>query len=241
MLRLAALIPLALVACVDSGDEGLYVVNNSAVTGTSCVLNGSPTQPQLGHGLIHVNSTLPYVMTPLLQSRIATAENVDEVSKTIQLRGADVTLTLKAVSIERDGQFTTTNPETQLTQFSTLFSGSVAPGASVNAFVDIIPPETIRSVVAMSGANVETDSLNAEVLASVVVKGEINDDGIESQPYLYPVTICNDCVFINRGLCTDFTGAASTGNACNPYQDGVVDCCTHSMTGYTCPAVPETM
>jgi hypothetical protein len=240
MLRLAALIPLALVACVDSGDEGLYVVNNSAVTGTSCVLNGSPMQPQLGHGLIQVDSPLPYIMTPLLQSRITAAENVDDISKTIQLRGADVTLTLKAVSIERNGAFTTTNPETQLTQFSTLFSGSIAPGASVNAFVDIIPPATIRSVVSMSGANLDTDSLNAEVLASVVIKGEINDNGIESQPYLYPVTLCDDCVFINRGLCVDFMGTASTGNACNQFQDGVVDCCTHSVNGYTCPAVPET-
>lgn len=235
MLRLAALIPLALVACVDSGDEGLYVVNNTAVTGTSCTLNGSPMQPQLGHGLIHVDSTLPYVMTPLLQSRITAAANVDDISKTIQLRGADVTLTLKAVSVERGGSFTTTNPDTQLIQFSTLFSGSIAPGASVNAFVDIIPPATIRSVAAMSGANLETDALNAEVLASVVIKGEINDSGVESQPYLYPVTICNDCVFRNVGACP-VTGP-STGNACNPYQDGIVDCCVDTMTNtLICPA-----
>src|SRR5687768_3032036 len=109
MLRLAALAPLVLVACVDTGDEGMYVLNNTAVGGT-CSLTGSPEQPFISHGTINYLSTSAYVLTPLIQSRIVASEtDTDTAQKTIQLRGADVTLTLKAVSIQHaDGSVTTT-------------------------------------------------------------------------------------------------------------------------------------
>ena len=234
MLRLAALMPIALVACVDNGDEGMYVVNNTAVT-TACALSGSPDQAFLGRGMIHYASPSAYVMTPLIQSRIASGESdVDEIQRTIQLRGADVTLTLKAVSVERDGQFTVTHPEADLTQFSVLFSGSLPPSGYVNSFVDIIPPATLRQVAQMSGANVESEPFNAEVLAQVVIKGDINGDAIESAPYFYPVSVCNDCVVANLGACP-LTVSPRPGNACNPYQDGVVDCCVDASNRLVCP------
>jgi hypothetical protein len=235
MLRLAALIPLALVACADSGDEGIYVLTNTAVTGESCALTGDPMQAMVGHGLINVNSPVAYVMTPLVQSRIQSVENVDDTSKTIQLRGADIRLTIKAVSIERDGNFMVTNPNTELPGFSVLFAGAIKPGGSVNAFVDLIPPGTLRSIAQMSGANLTTDSLNTEVLAEVTIKGDLGGDSIESQPFYYPVTVCNDCVIVNNGACPMTVTAPRTGNACNPYQDGVVDCCVDVDNRLICP------
>jgi hypothetical protein len=235
MLRLAALIPFTLIACVDTGDEGIYVLNNTAITGETCALTGSPTQAQIGHGTISVYSPTAYVMTPLIQSRIQTAENVDDISKTIQLRGADIRLTLKAVSIERGGQFMNTNPEKEYPGFSVLFSGSIAPAASVNAFVDLIPPATLRSIAADSGADLSTDSLNAEVQAEVVIKGDLGGDSVESQPFFYPVTVCNDCVIVNNGACPMTITAPRTGNACNPFQDGTVDCCVDASNNLICP------
>jgi hypothetical protein len=236
MLRVAALMPLALVACVDSGDEGIYILNNTAVTAETCSLSGSPDQAMIGHGLVNVSSPTAYVMTPLVQSRITNpAEGgAEEISRTGQLRGADVKLTIKAVSIERGGQFMVTQPETALPPFSVLFSGSLKPGGSVNAFVDVIPPATIRSIAQMSGANLGTDSLNTEVLAEVTVKGDLNGNSIESQPFLFPVTICNDCVIVNTGACP-MTGTPRLGNPCNPFQDGVVDCCTDASNNLICP------
>jgi hypothetical protein len=235
MLRLAALIPFTLLACVDTGDEGIYVLNNTAVTGETCSLTGAPSQAMVGHGLISVYSPTAYVMTPLVQSRIKSAENVDDISKTIQLRGADIRLTIKAVSIERDGNFMVTNPETMLPGFSVLFSGSIPPGGSVNAFVDLIPPGTIRQIAQMSGADLNIDSLNSEVQAEVVIKGDLAGDSVESQPFYYPVTICNDCVVVNNGACPMTLMAPRSGNACNPYQDGIVDCCVDASNNLICP------
>lgn len=242
MLRLAALMPLALVACVDTGDEGIYVLNNTAVTG-ECTLSGSPDQASIGHGLIHYLSPTAYVMTPLIQSRIAAQMNIDDTSRTVQLRGADIVLTLEAVTVEHaDGSFTTTQPEKSLAMFSTLFSGAVPPGGSVNAFVDAIPPPTLRQIATESGADVATESFNAEVLAQVVIRGEINDNTVTSAPYLFPITVCNDCVVSNLGACPLPSGVqVRTGNACNPYQDGVVDCCTDTDGRLVCPAATATM
>lgn len=241
MLRLAALMPLALVACVESGDEGLYILNNTAVTETSCSLSGDPEQAMLSHGIIHYLSPSAYVMTPLVQSRIQPVEGIDDQSKTVQLRGADIALTLKAFTVAHtDGTFTTTRPEKMYMPFSSLFSGAIGPLASVNAFVDTIPPATLRQIAADTNADLNTEAFQAEILATVVIRGAINDDTITSAPYLFPITVCNDCVVVNLGACPVMT-APRTGNACNPFQDGVVDCCTDASNNLICPAVTATM
>ena len=46
----------------------------------------------------------------------------------------------------------------------------------------------------------------------------------------------NDCVIVDQGTCADFMGTARTGNACNPFQDGPVDCCTDDAGALVCPA-----
>ncbi len=242
MLRLAAaLVPVALVACVDSGDEGMYVLNNTAV-GDSCALSGSPDQPFISHGVIYFGSSLPYTLTPLIQSRILASEtDTDQAQKTIQLRGADVTLTLKAMSVQAaDGSITSTQPETVLGQFSTLFAGAVTPGGSVNVGVSIVPQTTLRAVADMSGADLVNGAFTAEVLASIVIKGDINGSSIESTPYLYPVSVCSDCVISVVGACPLPAGTdVRPGNACNPYQDGIVDCCLDGED-LVCPGIVST-
>lgn len=243
MLRLAAaLVPVALVACVDSGDEGMYVLNNTAV-GESCALNGSPDQPFISHGVIHYSSPFAYMLTPLIQSRITASEtDTDQAQKTIQLRGADVTLTLKALSVEAaDGSVTSSQHDTVLGQFSSLFAGAVTPGGSVNVGVSIIPPATLRSVADMSGADLANGAFTAEVLASIVIQGEINGTSIQSTPYLYPVSVCSDCVVSVLGACPLPMGTdVRAGNPCNPFQDGVADCCLDGED-IVCPGLVSTL
>ncbi len=242
MLRLALLMPLALVACVDSGDEGMFILNNTAVSDT-CSLSGSPDQPFISHGTIYFGSTVPYQLTPLVQSRLAASTTGgDDASRTIQFRGANVTLTLKAMSIEDSaGNITTTQSNKELGKFSSLFAGALPPGGSVNVGVDIVPPETMRSLAQMSGADLTTGGFKAEVVAEVVILGDINGKSITSSPYVYPVTVCDDCVANNLGTCPLPMGTdVRTGNACNPFQDGIVDCCTDADGGLVCPAAVST-
>src|SRR5688572_6674366 len=145
MLRITALLGLALLGCVERGDEGMYVIKNAAI-GDTCVIPGDPTTPNRGHGTISYISPFPYVLTPIIQSRLQSAtgsadDGTDDASKTIQLRGADVKLTLKATSVQHtDGTFTDNGSlNTSLGGVSTLFSGVVTPGGSAGARVEIIP------------------------------------------------------------------------------------------------------
>lgn len=239
MLRLASLTSALLLAvtsvgCANQGDEGMTVINNTAVSGTSCVLTGSPDQPFKSHGLIYALSPLGYTLTPLISSRVqmGTEVNADDLQKTIFLRGADVTLTLKAVSVENNGSFTVTQKDTVVDQFGVLFAGSLPPAGSVNVGFEVIPPATLRTILGMAGA---TSGVNAEVLASVVVRGDLGGNEITSNTFEYPISVCTDCVVVNNGACP-MTGTPRTGDACNPFQDGTVDCCTDASNNLICPA-----
>jgi hypothetical protein len=239
---------LVLVGCADEGDEGMIVLNNTAVTGDSCSLSGDPGQPFSSHGEIYALADSGYILTPLIQSRIVTnigggsggTGTVDTLQKTIQLLGADVVLTLKAQSIENaDGSFSVTQPESNVGSFSTLFSGSLPPSGTVNVGFEVITPAIMRQIVGASGVNLATQALKAEVLAQVTIKGELGGDSIESKPFFYPISVCTDCVIVNRGTCPIMGTAASATNPCNVFQDGVVECCTDASNNLICPGPTE--
>src|SRR5690349_11768441 len=101
MLRLTTLTAvLALTACAETGDEGMIVLNNTAVTDT-CSLSGAASQPFIAHGQIWAKSPNGYFLTPLIQSRVTSADSVDDTQRTIFLTGANVSLEVKAVTIEK--------------------------------------------------------------------------------------------------------------------------------------------
>jgi hypothetical protein len=237
MLRLATLTSaLLLLGCADQGDEGMTVINNTAASG-SCVLSGATGQPFKSHGTIYALSPAGYLLTPLIQSRVTlgTELNADPLQKTIFLRGADVSLTLKAVSIETNGAYTVTQPESNVGQFSVLFAGALPPGGSVNVGFEVITPAILRNILSASGVNLSTSDVNAEVLAEVTIRGDLGGDEVTSNPFQYPISVCTDCVVNNTGACP-MTGTPRSGDACNIFQDGVVDCCTDTAGALVCPA-----
>jgi hypothetical protein len=241
MLRLASLtsallLTLMLVGCVSQGDEGMTVINNTAVSGDTCTLSGGEDQPFKSHGQIYALSPIGYTLTPLISSRVTlgTEVNADPLQKTIFLRGADVTLTLKAISVETGGQFTVTQKDTVVEQFGVLFAGSLPPSGSVNVAFEVIPPATLRSILGMAGAP-STSGVTAEVVASVVVRGDLGGDEVKSNTFEYPISVCTDCVINVTGNCPA-AGTPRTGDACNMFQDGIVDCCVAPDNTLTCPA-----
>ena len=240
MLRAAALITsmLAITACVaDSGGEGFIIVNNTAVQGTQCLLLGTQGQPFKAHGEISTLSSAGYLFTPLFQSNI-TATSTQEVQRTLMFNGANVELTVEALTIQHaDGTFD--KPPVPVLQgtdgkFQALFSGSLTPGGTANAAFEIVPVTTIASIVQASGA-AATDHMSAEVKAIIKPFGTMGGDRVDGTPFQYPVTVCNDCVVVNRGACP-VTGTVRTGDPCQPFEDSVVDCCTDASNNLVCPA-----
>jgi len=255
MLRVATLASvLAVAACANQGDEQMYVLNNTAVPGTDCVLTSSTTQPFLAHGEIWAGSSKGYFLTPLIESRIMQQSGIDPIQNTIQLRSANVELSLKSVSIKHvDGAFETSQPNSSVGTFSALFSGALQPGGTVNVGFEVLPPAKLQEIIDGTGGDPYYDTIRAEVLATVTIFGDINGSEVTSSPFLYPITICTDCVV---SLYVDDMGiplacpvpmgyTPRTGNACNKYQDGAVDCCRVARTDGTydlvCPAPVATM
>ena len=238
-----ALVTLLLVGCADTGDEGLIILNNTAST-ESCSFTGAKDQAFNAHGIIWTGSDQGYLLTPLVQSRITLTEGeTDETPRTIFMTGANVTLSVVATTVEDSDSGAFTNASVTLSgadaQFSKLFSGSLPPSGTANVGFEIIPVATLRTIFNAVNPG-PPQSFHAEVLATVSIFGTLNGDDVESPRFQFPVTVCNNCVAANRtDPCTDFTGTARTGNACNMFQDGVVDCCTNSKNQLVCPAKTE--
>jgi hypothetical protein len=228
MLRLAALSALvAMTGCVDTGDEGMIIRNVTAVSGDSCAFSGSPDQPFLAHGVVSSYSPVGYLFTPLIQSRVI-ADNDQQLQRTIQLRSANVRLVEKARSVN-DGA--PTQSEATRGEFSTLFAGALPPGGSVNVGFDLIPPHILRTLIPAA----TTDRVSVQLVATVTVVGDFTGDEITSTPFQFPVTVCNDCIVVDNGACPMTLGSPRAGNACNPYQDGIVDCCRDDANNLICP------
>lgn len=238
MLRTAALITSALLfsGCVaDSGGEGFLILNNTAPPVGMCLLTGAVGQPFISHGEISTLSPSGYLFTPLIQSKLS-ANSATDTTKTLMFDGANIELTVEALTIQHaDGTFSKPTP-TPLTgtdgKFQALFSGSLFPGGTANVSFEIIPVSTIGAIVQGAGI-AATDHMSAEVKAIIKPFGTMGGDRIDGSPFQYPVTVCNDCVVVDHGACP-VTGTIRLGNACQPFQDAPVDCC-ESTAGLVCP------
>lgn len=226
MLRRLTILALALTACAanNSADNPMIVLGNSAVVvGTlTCTFTGDIAQPSISQGIIASQSPVPYVLTPLLQSRL-TALMGQELTKTISIQGADISLT--AVSAGA--------PALPDTSFQVLASGFLAPNAgTANISFDLIPVTDLKAIDSALG----TSPGSVVIQANVTVHGVLGGDRVDSLPFVYGVTVCNNCVIVNDGLCPLKVTTPRIGNPCNIYQDGAVDCCTNMTTGVLeCP------
>jgi hypothetical protein len=126
------------------------------------------------------------------------------------------------------------------TRFTTLFTVDIAPdGGLVGAAFDVLPPATLEAI----GTKLTGPTELAQVRVDVTVFGEtISGTDVESDPFRYPITICNGCQQNDLGSCVGLVAEGiRTGGACNAFQDAAMDCCTTSGGAFTCPAVPEEM
>lgn len=233
---LALSLAAALGACVaDNGDEGIFITKN-VVPGEGCTFSASESSAFLSHGTWSALSPVGYRFNPQMKSRIsALADQEDQ--RTIITRGARVDIEfgdpnlaakLDLAALEANG----------VTKFESLFSAPIAPnGGITDAGFDLITRRLIDEIAAVEPALLSGTPFRTEIIASAVVYGHMSGAEVTSQPFRFPVTLCNDCVVNVIGACPvagDVEPRA--GNPCNPYQDGVVDCCT-SGEDVICPAI----
>ena len=113
-----------------------------------------------------------------------------------------------------------------LLHFRLPWSGSVASGGGhTAATVDAVPAELARRIRA-------TGELDAtaffEMEASITATGDRLAGNIDSDPFSYPVVVCDGCLIANVASCPYQNAVSNQGNACNVAQDDPVDCCSQS-------------
>lgn len=231
MSRYAAFIVLA--GCIaNHGDEGMVVLNNTAPSGATCTLTGDPSQPFISHGVINLLSLSGYGLTPLIQSRISPLMNGDPAERTILLQGANIDLAV--ASATSDGASVTVTLPADATHFKQLFSGALPAAGSINVGFELIPADALVAIAQQT--NAASARVSVEVISTSTIFGTLGGDQIESTPFSYAVTVCSDCVINDLGPCAGVVGTVRTGDACNVFQDGIVDCCEDAVGTLVCPA-----
>lgn len=229
--------------CVaDHGDESFVIRDNLLPEENECLF--TPESATLARGLINLESPFSYLLGALFESRIAAPEGKDSL-RTIFIQGANVELLIGPTEIIGADDSVTIDDSVTTVQFLTPFSVGLAPngGQSTGAF-DLVPPSVLADLRTRFAADAAAGSrIHTSILATARAFGEYYGDRIEAAPFQFPITACNDCVV--RSVFPDCAAIpadieTSPGNACNPFQDEVVDCCIDSFSGsLICPAVVE--
>lgn len=244
MSRLFALIvSVAAAGCIfthSEGDQGFVIVDNSAAPLTSCTFNGDPNQPFQTSGTLSTSSPNGYFFAPLLKSRLTFTAGM-EVARTITIQGARVDLTVVSMQqVDNNGTITdlTSGAQAKLSSnvqhFQTIVTGTLPPLGNANVGFEVVPWAAIPQLTA--GIDLTRSRFRAEIKAHVVVFGRLGDGDINSDGFDYGVTLCNDCVINVLGPCPSLGVTPRAGNSCNPFQDGVADCCLETGNVLRCPA-----
>ncbi len=233
-------------ACAaDNGDDGIFITKN-VVPGAGCTFSATESSPFLSHGTYSIHANASYQLHPQMKSRI-TARVGQEDQRTVIIQGARVELTFADAG--RPGALFSSGEIDEMrtaavTRFETRFTAPLPPnGGIADGDVALINTNLLDRIIAKNpdaASPTSTQSFRAEILASVVVFGDMAGSEVESNTFTFPVTICNDCVSNIIGACPLAAGTTvRSGNECNSYQDGIVDCCAMG-NDVICPGIVGT-
>lgn len=207
-------------ACTDAGTTLIVLQNQEP--GDGCTVSADRGSTFIPRGHIDARAEDGYLFTPLVQN---VAEGTGNDSQRILfVEGADISLS---------GDF---DADSGLTSFSQSFSGSLLPGDFASFAFVIIPEQLITQLGDSLG-----EGGSVAVDAEITVFGTVDGGEVESQAFHYTVDVCDGCTVVDNGSCAALPDGfmADTGGACQPLQDGALDCCTASDGALVCPAVQE--
>lgn len=124
-----------------------------------------------------------------------------------------------------------------LLHFSAPWAASVDSGGGVAASgVAAFPLELAARVRATGAVGVARSSMVANI--RVRAFGSTTTQNVESDPFDFPVYVCDGCLVANVLTCPFSSNPSNPGNPCNVSQDDYVDCCS-SNGSLICPPVVE--
>lgn len=229
----------ALAGCAaNGGDEGLLVLKNvvpAASTGGSCSFSSQETEVSLVRGSLDVSFGVGYEFIAQVKSRI-TALAGQEAQRTVFTRGANIDLAFADTALFSASDLTALNAK-NLLHFMVPFTAPISPNGGVtDVLFELIPPE-------LSAAAAAKSFTSTTLLATFTIVGDLAGGDVTSQKFQFTVTLTNGGARNIKGTCASLSASFTprVGSPCNPFQDGIVDCCTEldNMNNVVdvCPAV----
>jgi hypothetical protein len=234
----------ALTGCVsdDVGDGALRIIRNQALDASAgCVVPSTLSTAGRFGGTIEVISPVDYVLTPVIQNFATSQSSKFTAQRTAFLEGAKIDITFAKADLFSAAELTQLTDDA-LIKFSTPFSAAVTPdNGTAGLGFSVVPAELLRRIQPKLAAAGNSTVLNVRVK----VFGSMGGGDVESDAFYYPVTVCDSskgvpCVIASTFVCGAPDITVRKGNACNPFQDGPVDCCTSTAGTLMCPGTSGT-
>lgn len=216
------------------------IVNNQVPTANCSVpVNDSVYQGQgtLDAKLVRGGAGSAYFVFPLLKNNLSGASGGEVDSNKIVLTSfaVDISVLTAPPAVTSLVDMLNADPTlSALLHYQTPWSGSIASGGGeLSAIVAALPVELASRMLGTLGLSVQPSTfLNLRIRSF----GHTTTRDIESDPFDYPVAVCDGCLVANTGPCPFTAAPANTGNPCNVAQDYPVDCCS-AGNDLICPAV----
>lgn len=218
---------------------GQFEILNDQIPPASgeCVIPADETKYQ-GSGLMDVSIVqssfdTAYLFFPLIENNLSGTQGASDPNQ-IQLTGFDVDISQIGSSTPAAAQVLSNAEQQGLLRFRVPWSGGVkSNGGHITAVVQAVPVELALQLASNGGLDARPSlTLNLRIQAL----GTTNSGrSLTSDPFNFPLEVCSGCLVGNVAPCPFTTPLVSPGNACNPAQDDVVDCCTENGK-LLCPA-----
>jgi len=224
----------ALVGCTaDPNEAGGILVLKNVAAGMGCVTSAAETETGISHGSLDVVFPTDYLFIAQMRSRI-TALVGQESQRTIITSGARVDITFPGSTLFNDTELAELRTG-GLTHFRTLFTAPIAPNSGVtDAGFTLVPAALAARILQKSNA---VPGFRVQMVATFTVEGDMSGESVESQEFSYPITagVNSSVGLIGDCSAIEDSDVKNPGYSCNPFQDGIVDCCSSGNTT-VCPA-----
>lgn len=223
-----ALVAFPLGACSQPVNQFFILQNQVEKEGCVITTDESPYRA-MGHldvRLLHRDAIGAYLAMPLVQNDLPEDASSVAQQNRIDLRGFIVDVQTigqppgKVAELLDNLEFD--NPT--LLHFREPASGSIGPGGDRRATSVVVIGAALARMIQATGdlKSVPYVQLGARIRAV----GNRATGEIESDPFLFPIRVCDGCLIARQESCPFTTAPSNLGNACNVAQDAYVDCCT---------------
>lgn len=236
----AALCPLLVLAC--GRVPGQFEILNNQVpltAGGGCTIPTDMTvyqgQGTLDASIVRDGFSSAFLVFPLIENNLpGGATGLDP--NQIHLSGFTVDIsTIGNVPPAIESALSTLGGSSLL-HYQVPWSGGVSSGGGhVSAIVEAFPVALAQQLLQTGGL---TKQPSLTVNLQIQALGTTNSGSkMQSDPFNYPVQVCDGCLIANVMPCPFPAAPANPGNPCNPAQDEFVDCCLDSGVLFCPPSV----